>query len=166
MSFQIGDQVVHPAYGIGRIVGIVTKRFVEAEASRYYEIGIQQSTVWVPVEGSTPSGLRPLTSKHELARYRGVLRSHPALLTPDSRQRRLDILNRLKVGLFQTRCEVIRDLTAQGWHKALNEADSAALRKTREGVCQEWAAAEGVSVQQATQEIDALLLEARKAYRA
>lgn len=44
--------------------------------------------------------------------------------------------------------------------------DSITLRKSREDLCQEWAAAEGVSVLQASEEITALLLEGQQAYQA
>lgn len=165
MPFQVDDRVVHPAHGIGRVVGLVTKRFSEAGAHLYYEVALGRSTVWVPVTTSAPSELRLLTSKDELARYRSVLSSRPVSLIPDHRQRRLDLHSRLKAGLFQNSCEVIRDLTARSWLKPLNEMDSVTLRKTREGVCQEWAAADGVSVVEAAQEIDALLLQGRQSYQ-
>jgi RNA polymerase-interacting CarD/CdnL/TRCF family regulator len=166
MPFQVDDRVVHPTHGVGRVVGLVTQRFSEAEARLYYEIAIQRSTVWIPVDADTARELRPLTPKAELARYRNVLRSRPASLTADHRQRRLDLLSRLKAGSFQSLCEVVRDLTARGWQKALGEMDATALRKTRDGLCQEWAAADGVSVLDAVKEVDALLLEGRQAYQA
>lgn len=166
MPFQVDDRVVHSTHGVGRVVGLVTQRFSQAEARPYYEIALQRSTVWVSVvDADATRELRPLTPKAELARYRGVLRSRPTPLTMDHRQRRLDVLSRLKVGSFQGLCEVVRDLTARGWHKALNEMDAAALRKTRDDLCQEWAAADGVSVLDAVKEVDALLLEGRQAYQ-
>ncbi len=42
--------------------------------------------------------------------------------------------------------------------------DSPALPPSREAACQEWAAAEGVSLPQATAEPTALLLEGREKY--
>jgi CarD family transcriptional regulator len=164
MRFQIDDSVVHPMHGVGRVVGLVMKRFSGAEARLYYEITIQQSTIWVLVDSAASLGLRPLTSKGELAHYREVLRSQPVSLIPDHRQRRLALLSHLKAGLFQNLCEVVRDLTARGWLKPLSEMDSVALRKTRDELCQEWAAADGVSVLDAVKEVDALLLEGRQAY--
>jgi len=162
MLFQVDDPVVYPSCGIGRIVALVTKTFFEAEARLYYEVAIQKSTVWVPVDAGPASGLRSLTSKSELARYRNVLRSRPVTLTPNPHQRRLDILSRLKAGSFQDLCEIVRDLTAQNWRKALGEADKLSLRKAREGLCQESAIVDGVSLLQAMEEIEALLLEARQ----
>lgn len=164
MPFQVDDQVVHPGHGTGHIVGLVTKRFFDAEARLYYEIAIQNSTVWVPVDSGPADGLRLVTPKRELARFRNILRSRPAPLTADQRQRRLDLQTQLRTGSLQAVCEVVRDLTAHGWRKPLREAEAATLRKAREGLCQEWAAAEGVSVQRAAEEVDALLLEGRQAY--
>jgi CarD family transcriptional regulator len=165
MSFQIDDQVVHPAHGLGRIVGLETKRSFGAEPLLCYEVAIRRGTIWVPAGADTSSVLRLLTSKTELGRYRSVLRSRPASLTPDHRKRRMDLVSRLKGGLFQNLCEVVRDLTARRWLKPLNEMDSVTLRKTREDLCQEWAAANEVSVLDAAKEVDALLLEGQHAYQ-
>lgn len=164
MPFKTGDQVVLHARGVGHIVGLVTKRFLEAEERLYYEVAIKTDTVWVPVDAGATSRLRSLTPKHELAHYRSVLKSRPALMTQDSRQRHQDLVSRLRTGSFQDLCEIVRDITAQRWRKALGEADAAALRKAREGLCEEWAAVNGVSALQAAEEVDALLLEGRQAY--
>lgn len=165
MLYQVNDSVVHPAHGVGRVVALAMQHFFDAEARLYYEIDIQRNRVWVPVDTGLASGLRPVTPKAELARYRRVLQSRPTSLILDSRQRHLELVGRLKVGLFQTSCEVVRDLTARRWVKPLNEMDSRTLRRTHEGLCQEWAAAEGISVQEAAKEIDALLLEGRQAHQ-
>lgn len=167
MAYKIDDRVVHPTYGVGRIVGLVSKRF-EAEERQFYEVAIDRSTVWVPVDDSghgNGNGLRPLTPKTELNRYRRVLQSSPVPLTQDPRQRKLDLQDRLKLGTFQAMCEAVRDITARGWLKPLSEADTAMLRKAREGLCQEWAASSDVSVTQATAEVNALLQEARQTHQ-
>lgn len=166
MHFQIDDRVVHSTHGVGRVVGLVTRRFPEREAREYYEVALERSTVWVPVDGDPAQELRRLTPKKDLARYRAVLTSRPAILTADHRQRRVDVASRMRVGSFQELCEVVRDLTARGWQKPLNEMDSAGLRKAREGLCREWAAADEVSFAAAMQEIDALLLECKRIHRA
>jgi RNA polymerase-interacting CarD/CdnL/TRCF family regulator len=166
MTFQVNDQVVYPACGIVRIVGLVTQTFFKTEARLYYEVAIDKSTVWVPVSDGPASGLRPLTPKAELARCRELLKSRPAALTADPRQRRLELLERLRIGSFQDLCHIVRDLAAQSWRKPLSEADASALRKARAGLSREWAAVTGVSAAQAIEEIDALLLEAKQAHRA
>lgn len=140
VPFKIDDRVVYPALGIGRVVALVMKCLVDAGAG---------------------SGLRPLTPRADLARYRDVLRSCPRPLTPNHRQRDADLRTRLRAGSFQDLCEVVRDLTARGWHKPLSERNSAAPRRSRDAVCKEWAATDGVSVPRATAGVKALLLEGR-----
>lgn len=165
MAYAIDEQVVHPAYGIGRITGLVSKKFSDGPARQYYEIAIDKGVVWVGLEAEEVKGLRPLTPKGELVHYRTVLRSRPVALNVDHRQRRLDLGARLRGATFQDTCEIVRDITARGWHKTLSELDNFALRKARDGLCQEWAAAEGVTVLQAIAEVNTLLLESRQAYR-
>lgn len=165
MPYQVNDCVVHPAHGVGRVVALAMQRFFDVEARLYYEIAIQRNTVWVPVDTGAASGLRPVTPKSELKRYRRILQSQPVALILDPRQRHLELLNRLKAGLFQTACEIVRDLTARRWLKPLNEMDARTLRKTHAGLCQEWAEAEGVPVAEAIQEVDALLKLGRQTYQ-
>jgi len=162
MPYSVGDWVVHPTHGVGRVVGLERKQFARA-AQLYYEIVIAQGTLWVEVD-APPPGLRGLTAKDELPRYRTVLRSAPIALNQDYHLRREELKGRLKLGTFQVKCEVVRDLTALGWQKRLSEVDSALLRSARDGLCQEWAEAEAVTVAEATSEVDTLLSESRQAH--
>ncbi len=163
MPFQVGDVVVHPAHGVGHIMKLDEKRFSGKAAGLYYEIAIEKSTVWVSVESPEALRLRPLTLKNDLARYRSVLKSRPAPLNTDHRQRHLELADRLKQGSFQVMCEVVRDLTARSWHKPLNEYDTVSLQRVRGRLCQEWAASQGMSITDASGEVSSLLSESRKA---
>ncbi len=162
MLFNVGDWLVHPSHGVGQVVRLERKQFAQA-AQLYYEVVISQGTLWVPAE-TPPAGLRGVTAKGDLPRYRTLLKGSPGLLSKDHHQRRSELQERLKQGTFQVKCEVVRDLTAYGWPRQLGEADTALLRRARESLCQEWAAAEAVTVADATQEVEALLREARQVY--
>ncbi len=164
--FHIGDSVVHPAHGLGRVVRLAEKSFFGQEAGLYYEVTIQQGTVWVPVAVREAPGLRPVTARGDLARYRGLLKGPPVSLDQDHRKRHLELVDRLRQGSFQILCEVVRDLAARGWAKPLGESDAASLRRARERLCAEWAASDGVSVAAAFQEVESLLLESRQKHHA
>lgn len=164
MPFQINDRVVHPMHGLGQVEEITTRSFPGTEARLYYEVAFSQSTVWVPVETGTHSGLRSLTPAEDLERYRAVLSAPPVPLNDDHRQRRADLNELLRTGSFQVLCEVVRDLTWFGWRKPLREIDAALLRRARDGLTQEWAAIEDVPMPQASGEIDAILQTARTTY--
>ena len=73
MPFKIDEQVVYPAFGIGRVAALVSKSFFEAESQIYYEVTGDRSTVWVQVDESAARGLRRLTRPDELAHYRDVV---------------------------------------------------------------------------------------------
>ena len=163
MHFKVGDWVVHPLHGVGRVVRLERKDFGSPPGQLYYEIAITQGTLWVRAE-TPPEGLRGLTSKADLPRYRAVLQSTPTPLNKDYHQRRGELRERLRDGSFQTRCEVVRDLTAQSWQKRLSEPDAALLRTIREGLCREWAEAEAVTVAQATLEVEGLLRAAKQTH--
>ncbi len=161
MTFNVGDWVVHPLHGVGRVIGLGHKQFSGAPGQDYYEITVSQGTIWVQVN-TPPAGLRRLTARGDLPRYRAVLQSSPVPLDRDYHQRRGELRERLKAGTFEATCEVVRDLTAYGWQKRLSEPDASLLRSVRDGLCREWAEAEAVTVADATHEIEELLRAARK----
>ncbi len=164
MMFKVGDAVVHPIYGVGQIMRLDKKQLAGAETRQYFEINTAKTTVWVPIESCETIGLRHLTTKPDLAECRAILKSRPVSLDKDHAKRRVELAERLKQGSFQALCEMVRDLTARSWTKPLGSADSSMLRKTYELLCQEWAAADGASLAQATQEVNIMLLEAKREY--
>ncbi len=163
MPFTINDRVVHPQHGVGRVVKLESRRFGAGTAQLYYEIALAKGTIWVPVDNHA-GGLRPLTARDDLPRYRGLLRSRPAPLAADHRQRQLEVSERLKQGTFRARCEVVRDLTAHGWQKPLCQSSAVLLRMAVDALDEEWAAVEGMSVADATRQVQALLLECKQAF--
>ena len=163
MPFQVNDQVVHPRHGVGRVVRLVSREFQPGAVRMYYEIALANGTIWVPVEERT-GGLRQLTRKDEMGRYRGLLKSRPRPLSSDHRQRQLEIMDRLQPGTLRARCEVVRDLAAMGWGKPLNEGSAALLRSVNDVLQEEWAAACGLPLSSAAQEVQDLLQEGRRAH--
>lgn len=162
MAFQVGDAVIHPVHGVGHIVGITERRFLEDRSRMYYEITTEKSTVWLPIESSDSIGLRRVVAKRDLARYRSTLKSRAAPLNDDHGKRQMEIASRRKEGSLKILCEVVRDLTARGAHKRLTQLDNDTLRKARAELEQEWSAAAGISLADASAEIDALLNEKRR----
>ncbi len=163
MQLNIGDLVVHPAFGLGHIVEIEEKSLSDEETRPYYKVVRLKHTMWIRVDAQEVTGLRLVTAKSDLDHYRDLLKRPPVLLNTDLQQRHLELVSRLTQGSFQGVCEVMRDLTAWGWREPLNRADTTTLQKTRESLSQEWAAAAGVSTTEAIGEIDSLLLATQPA---
>jgi CarD family transcriptional regulator len=163
MTFEIGNQVVHPQHGVGRIVKVDDRAFGSGVTRKYYEVSIKGagSTLWVPLD--PPSyGLRKLATKQDINECRQVLASHPEPLTDDARSRQSNLAERLKEGKITIQCEVIRDLYAFGEHKSLYGTIANFFRQTQNVLCEEWALVEGVTLAEAVQEVTSLLDKSRK----
>ena len=166
MPFKAGDSIVHPTYGVGSIVRLEEKRLAEDQPRWYYVVVVDKSTLWVPVDDNNTAGLRAVTPKKELDRYRAVLKSHPGTLERDHNKRRTLINERVKQGSFQSLCEAVRDLSAQSWKRPLSEADLSLLQRLSRSLYREWATSASMSLPDATAEVQALLQEAKQIHQA
>ena len=165
MTFKVGEKVVHPQHGVGRVVKLEDREFEPGATKRYYEISISDGgTIWVPTDLSI-SGLRKLTEKSEIDRCRQILVSQPAPLTDDVRSRQSSLASRLKQGTVRTQCEIVRDLFAFGEHKSLYGSMAGFFRQTQNVLCQEWAIVEGMTFPEALQEVTSLLEKSRAAMK-
>jgi RNA polymerase-interacting CarD/CdnL/TRCF family regulator len=127
----------------------------------YYVVSIPDTTIWVPVDLST-SGLRKLGLKSELEECRQVLQASPQALNA-GRELLASLSSHIKRGTIIAQCEVVRDLTAFGWHKPLYGPIADFQRMVLNVLCQEWAAVRGVSQTDASHEINILLKKGRTA---
>jgi len=162
MPFKVGDQVIHPRHGLGQVTSLAVKQFVEGEKRPFYEISFPGSTLWVPLSRAS-SGIRKLTVKSEIASCRRVLKAQAGPLKSDYRLRQAELNDHLKEGTLTAQCEVVRDLTAYGWHKPLNGSIAIFLQTTLDVLCQEWAAVEDITPAEAASEVQSLLEKGRQA---
>ena len=166
MEFKVGDDVVHPSHGVGRIVGLEERELGTGGLRWYYKLVIGTSTIWMPVQASGATGLRAVTRSQDLDQYRTTLSGRPARLNRDYKQRRLDLSERLTHSSFQVICEIVRDLSALGWSRPMGDSDATMLKRVHQNLWREWAAATGQSEQDAIREIESLLRAGRLAYQA
>ncbi len=163
MEFRPGDDVVHPGYGVGRIVRLEERELAASGLRWYYVLAINTATVWMPIQADGSTTLRAVTRKEDLDQYRTVLSNRPTVLDRDYKKRRLDLIERLAQSSFQVMCEIVRDLSAFGWSRPMGEPDAALLKKVKDNLGREWAVATGQSDHDAIQEVEALLRAGRLA---
>jgi RNA polymerase-interacting CarD/CdnL/TRCF family regulator len=157
MQFHVGDQVVHPVYGVGTIKTCAKRQFGKGKTRRYYEVIAGRVTVWVPINEQGFTVLRRVASKATLDECRKLLKSHPVPLDKSIPIREVEIANRLKVSLLPGLCEIVRDLRALSQQNPLGRIQGDLLRKSYKALCDEWAAVDGVPVQIALNEIESML---------
>lgn len=159
MQFKIGDQVVHPTYGVGTIKAFSRQRFVGETPRPYYEVSNKGATIWVPINEQGSTVLRGIASKNILNSCRRLLQGPPTRLNKNHQLRQHEFAHRLEGGLLPAMCGIVRDLKAESRQKVLGATESELLRKTFKAVCEEWAASDGVTSQSALDEIESLLRE-------
>jgi RNA polymerase-interacting CarD/CdnL/TRCF family regulator len=156
MTFHVGDQVVHWAYGLGAIIQLDEKE-LSGHASQYYVVQIRDLTIWVPLNEMGERCLRLLTPAREFQKFFDILASPGEPLSPDRFERKTQLTERMKDGTLASICQVIRDLSYYKQTKKMNENDTSTLKRARGFLLDEWSAALSVPAQNAESELMALL---------
>ena len=160
ISFKVGDQVIHPQHGLGKISNLSIRQFIEDEKRLFYEVTFHGTVLWVPMNQSE-SGIRKVSVKSELISCRQLLKAPARPLNDDPRSRLSELSKHLKEGTITSHCEVVRDLTVHSWDNSLSVAIADFLFVTHNVLCQEWAAIEKISLEEAAAEINTLIKKNR-----
>jgi len=147
MQFSVGDKVVHPHYGPGRIASLERWEYMDGARSYYViEVPAQALIVHVPVLKADEMGVRPAMSPSSLPQVLSMLRSRPRQLPDDYKERQEQIDAEVKTGHVMQLAQVVRDLT---WHRErahLTKRDSDLLKQGQELLAAEMALVSGDSV--------------------
>lgn len=147
MQFSVGDKVVHPYHGPGRITGVERKELLDGQKLYYeIEIPIQDLSVYLPRETMKEIGVRPAMSRTRFSRVLARLRSRPRRLPLDFKQRQEEVWEKLRTGRVMQIAEVVRDLT---WHQKrdhLTKKDSEFLTQGTQRLTAEMALVSGTEV--------------------
>ncbi len=157
MNFNTGDRVVHKNFGVGIVISIEGINLSSNGPHLFYRVDFFRTTVWVPVGNQPEGGLRAITPKGQLDRYRAMLKSPPVSLNDDFRKRQSELEKRMDRGTFQGLCEVIRDLKALSAKKPLNYYERTLFKQSRETLVSEWSITSGLSQSETMGEIDGCL---------
>jgi RNA polymerase-interacting CarD/CdnL/TRCF family regulator len=113
--FHVGETVVHPGYGAGKIREIRELSSLGKE-KEYYSIqliGDPDTTVMVPLGKEDQIGLREPIPEEELRSVWHVLRATPRELPSNYKKRCTIVETKLRDGALERIAEVVRDLAAR-----------------------------------------------------
>jgi CarD family transcriptional regulator len=161
MQFSVGDKVVHPHHGPGRVVSVERRELMDGP-KRYYVIEIpgQGLTVYIPAGKADGAGVRLAMSQSRLPRLLSMLRARPRLLPEDYKERQEQISAQLKTGRVMQLARVVRDLT---WHRKiahLTKTDTDYLKQGRKLLAAEMALVSGDAISDASKLIEATMTAA------
>lgn len=156
MEFQVGDKVVHWAYGVGEIIQF-DEKILAGESVLYYVVQIRDLTVWVPIKQNGKQILRLPTPESEFEELFKILGSAGEQLSSDRLERKTQLNERLRNGTLESICRVIRDLAFHRQYKKLNDNDLSTLERAQNLLLEEWKLALSVSHAEAQQELNLYL---------
>lgn len=156
MNFQVGDQVVHQAFGLGEIIQLDEKKLY-GHTKQYYVVQISDLTLWVPASETEKCSLRYPTPAKDFKKLFEILSGPPEQLSNDRFERKTQITERLKEGKLESICSAIRDLEHRRRSKTMNENDNALLERAQGFLLNEWSASLSIPIAQAKQELNILL---------
>ncbi len=156
MKYQIGDQVVHWMYGLGKVIGLDEKR-LGGQTHLYYVMSVGELTIWVPVEEQGESCLRPPTPSSEFKSLFGMLSKPGEPLLDRQTERKMELAKRLKNWTMLDICQIICDLNTRSSLHKLNLNDITVFKRAREFLLAEWVLSLGTSRENAERELDFLL---------
>jgi CarD family transcriptional regulator len=156
--FSVGDKVMHPKFGAGRITGESHRELV-AGYENYFVIEVvgTGATAYVPIQKMGELGVRCVISTQELADVFSVLRSIPDRLENDYKKRQARVEEMLKTHEPISLAEVIRDLTWHRTRKHLTQKDETLLNRGRELLASEIALATDAPIASVQEAIDSAL---------
>jgi CarD family transcriptional regulator len=158
--FQVGDTVVCPHHGAGRILAILEQDF-QGSVRRYYSIQILHNNmnIKLPVEASQSSGIRPVIPEVMVEQVVGVLRDDPTKM-PVNWNRRVKH-NREKIGTGDPLelADVVRNLALRDAQKGLSTGEKQMLGKVKRMLASELMYAKSIHLEDAMTFLDGILAE-------
>lgn len=122
IQFKVGDAIVHPNHGAGRIVAIDSWNIAGVER-KYYSIELinDHGTLMIPVDQAEEAGLRAATS--DPGTIYAVLTEDPQQLDSDHRKRQAATSDKIRSGDAREITEALRDLAYREATNSLTERD-------------------------------------------
>jgi CarD family transcriptional regulator len=153
--FDVGDLVVHPHHGVGRVVSNQQRRLVGGERS-YLEIALVDNalTIMVPCESATAVGLRPVVGPPQVLQIVAVLEAQPAPALGNWTAREKRYREKLKGRDVLELAAVVRDLGLRAREGGLASREQALYERTRRHLASELGYALGLGAEQAASYID------------
>ncbi|MCL2025853.1 MAG: transcriptional regulator [Leptospirales bacterium] len=119
--FKIGDSIVYPMHGVGKIDGI-EKKTVLGKRAEYYLISIVNSSmkVMIPVKNAENIGLRGIIAKKDVQKVVDILTKENVPQEEDWKIRYQNNIEKVKTGFIYAVSEVARDLYRRACERELS----------------------------------------------
>lgn len=158
--FSVGDTVVYPHHGAGRILEIIEQDF-QGTPCPFYSIQILHNdmTVMVPVDGVEKSGIRAVSSEPRVEEVLVVLRDDPTEMPENWNRRVKHNRDKLKTGDVLEIADVLRNLALRDYEKGLSTGEKQMYGKVKHILASELMYAKHMREDDALRFLDDILAE-------
>ncbi|MBA3370625.1 MAG: CarD family transcriptional regulator [Thermoleophilaceae bacterium] len=164
MDYEIGDHVVYPHHGAGKVLKKEVRRVLGSERE-YLTIKIihNEMTVMVPCENASKAGLRRIIDEEEVERVIAVLRDDVSSMPKNWNRRFKHNRDKIKTGDVFELAEVVRNLAIREADKGLSTGEKQMFTRAKKVLASELTYALEMEEGDAEAHIDSLIVEAQAA---
>lgn len=158
--YEIGDKVVYPHHGAGKIVNKEEKE-VLGQCREYLTIKIlyNEMTVMVPTENADKAGLRKVIGEDEVEAVLVVLRDSGSQMPKNWNRRFKHNRDKIKTGDIFELAEVVRNLSIRDLDKGLSTGEKQMFGRAKKILASELMYARGMEEEAAVEYLDDLLAD-------
>ena len=138
VDFEIGDSVVYPHHGAGRVLRKESKE-VFGESREYLTIQILHNdmTVMVPTENAALAGLRRVIDEETIKKVLAVLQDECSEMPKNWNRRFKHNRDKIKTGDIYQLAEVVRNLAVREAEKGLSTGEKQMFTRAKKILCSE-----------------------------
>ena len=159
MEFKVGQDIVYPKYGLGKILAIKFKKLPRGRTKGVLiRFPAMHMTVWVPEDRLRKTKVRKPISRYMARKIYGVLRSRARFrLGTKAKERALFYKSKVLSGDPIDLAETVRDLVRLSMKKSLNVREAEIANTALRTLVRELALATGKDVEEVREELDRIL---------
>ncbi|MGI6721678.1 MAG: CarD family transcriptional regulator [Anaerovoracaceae bacterium] len=131
--FKIGERIVYPMHGAGKIECIESKTILD-ETRDYYVLKVPYGTIklMIPVDKAEEIGVRPVIDSAMVDEVIEILKAPSSAMPANWNKRHRENMEKLKTGDIKQVAEVVRNLTRADEKKHLSTGERKILTNARQ----------------------------------
>ena len=158
LGFAVGDHVVYPTHGVGKITGLETQEIAGTKLRLFViQFDKDRMTLRVPTMKAKTSGLRRLCTKKEMQNALATLKARARIRRTMWSRRAQEYEAKINSGDPKAIAEVVRDLHRNAGQPDQSFSERQMYQAALDRLVREFAAVEKISEETATQRLEAML---------
>ena len=130
--YNVGDEVVYPMHGAGRIVAIEEKEVMEEKQSYYILEMPGEVKVMIPTATAEEHGIRSVINKEEAQKVMSVLEQDETEMEKNWNKRYRENMDKMKSGNIYEIADVVRNLSFKQKEKGLSTGEKKMLNNAKQ----------------------------------